>query len=108
MSGTAILVRCVQPMARRVLPAAAVLALAAAPAVADIRLAQAAPDGAAAYAQACAECHRTPARFMRRYLDMPPAERAAALDRFLPGHYAPDAAQRAAIIAWLMQYQPPR
>jgi mono/diheme cytochrome c family protein len=73
-----------------------------------VQPAQAAPDGAAAYAQACAECHRTPARFMRRYLEMPAAERAAALDRFLPTHYAPDPAQRAAIIAWLMQYQPAR
>jgi cytochrome c553 len=84
---------------------AGALVLAATPASATTRLAQAAPDGAAAYAQACAECHRTPARFMRRYLDMPPAERSAALDRFLPTHYAPDPAQRAAIIAWLMQYQ---
>lgn len=82
------------------------LALAAASPATAFQLAQAAPDGAAAYAQACAECHRTPARFMRRYLDMPLAERAAALDRFLPDHYAPDPAQRAAIVAWLMQYQP--
>jgi hypothetical protein len=32
--------------------------------------------GEAAYAKDCASCHRTPARFMRRYLDMPPQERA--------------------------------
>jgi cytochrome c553 len=60
-----------------------------------------APDGASAYAEACASCHRTPARFMRRYLDMAPAQRQAELDRFLPGHHAPDAAKRGAIIAWL-------
>lgn len=60
-----------------------------------------AQDGASAYAEACASCHRTPARFMRRYLDMAPAQRQAELDRSLPGHYAPDAAKRGAIIAWL-------
>jgi mono/diheme cytochrome c family protein len=87
---------------------AGVVALALVSPAAATQLAEAAPDGAAAYAQACAECHRTPARFMRRYLEMPPAERSAALDRFLPTHYAPDPAQRAAIIAWLMQYQPAR
>jgi len=88
------------------LAGAVTLIFVASSAGAETRLAQAAPDGAAAYAQACAECHRTPARFMRRYLEMPPAERAAALDRFLPDHYAPDPAQRAAIVAWLMQYRP--
>ncbi len=61
--------------------------------------------GEAAYAADCASCHRTPARFMRRYLDMPPPERAATLDRFLPEHYAPDAERRAAIIAWLKTYR---
>lgn len=60
-----------------------------------------APDGAAAYAEACASCHRTPVRFMRRYLDMTPEQRQAELDRFLTGHYAPDAAKRGAIVAWL-------
>jgi len=58
-------------------------------------------DGAAAYAEACASCHRTPARFMCRYLDMTPEQRQAELDRFLTGHYAPDATRRGAIIAWL-------
>ncbi|MGK7871143.1 hypothetical protein [Falsiroseomonas sp. E2-1-a20] len=61
--------------------------------------------GEAAYAEDCASCHRTPARFMRRYLDMPLPERAATLDRFLPDHYVPDAERRAAIIAWLMTYR---
>ena len=68
----------------------------------DPRVAQ----GEAAYAESCASCHRTPARFMRRYMEMPPAERAAALETFLPGHYAPEAGQRAAIVAWLMTYAP--
>lgn len=62
--------------------------------------------GEAAYAADCASCHRTPARVLRRYLDMPPQERAAALDRFLPDHFAPDAERRAAIIAWLITYRP--
>lgn len=78
------------------LAAALALALACAPPAA----AQA-PGGEAAYNEACASCHRTPARFMRRYLDMTPEQRQAELDRFLTGHYAPDAGRRAAIIAWL-------
>ena len=61
--------------------------------------------GQAAYAEDCASCHRTPARFMRRYLDMPLPERIATLDRFLPDHYAPDAERRAAIIAWLVTHR---
>jgi cytochrome c553 len=78
----------------------AVLAIAATAGLAPPARAQA-PDGEAAYREACASCHRTPVRFMRRYLDMTPAQRQAELDRFLAGHYAPDAAQRGAIIAWL-------
>lgn len=58
-------------------------------------------SGEAAYAESCAACHRTPARFMRRYTDKPSAQRQAELDKFLTGHYAPDPATRAAIIAWL-------
>lgn len=57
--------------------------------------------GEAAYREACASCHRTPARFMRRYLDLSAEDRRAALDSFLRTHYAPDDAKRAAIIAWL-------
>lgn len=59
------------------------------------------PAGEAAYQEACASCHRTPARFMRRYLDLAAAERQTQLDRFLAGHHAEDAQKRAAIIAWL-------
>lgn len=61
------------------------------------------PSGEAAYAEACASCHRTPARFMRRYVDMPEAQRRTELDRVLTDHYAPDPAMRAAIVAWLVE-----
>lgn len=76
---------------------AAVLAVAAwtSPAAAQ------AANGEAAYRDACASCHRTPARVVRRYLDLAPQQRQSELDRFLTGHHAPDEAQRGAIIAWL-------
>lgn len=57
--------------------------------------------GETAYQEACASCHRTPTRFMRRYLDLSREDRHAALDSFLKTHYAEDDAKRAAIIAWL-------
>ncbi|WP_439580482.1 hypothetical protein [Elioraea sp.] len=57
--------------------------------------------GETAYQEACASCHRTPARFMRRFVDLPQADRQAALDDFLKTHSAEDDAKRAAIIAWL-------
>jgi mono/diheme cytochrome c family protein len=57
--------------------------------------------GETAYQEACASCHRTPTRFMRRFLDLSQADRQAALDDFLKTHHAEDAAKRAAIIAWL-------
>lgn len=57
--------------------------------------------GETAYQEACASCHRTPTRFMRRFIDLSQAERQAALDDFLKTHYAEDDAKRAAIIAWL-------
>jgi Spy/CpxP family protein refolding chaperone len=82
----------------RIAALAAAVALAAAsapPAAAQ------APGGEAAYNEACGSCHRTPARIMRRFLDMTREQRQAELDRFLAGHYAPDAGRRAAIIAWL-------
>ncbi|TQF76771.1 hypothetical protein FK498_16030 [Elioraea sp. Yellowstone] len=78
----------------RIVLALALLApFAAAPAAAD--------PGETAYREACASCHRTPARFMRRFIDLSPADRKAALDDFLKTHYAEDDAKRAAIIAWL-------
>lgn len=73
--------------------------LAATPAVGA---AAAEPDPAAVYQRACAECHRNPSRVVRGYLERPQAERAPALDRFLAGHYAPDARERAALVAWLL------
>ncbi|WP_333670240.1 hypothetical protein [Elioraea tepidiphila] len=57
--------------------------------------------GETAYQEACASCHRTPTRFMRRFVDLAQADRQAALDDFLKTHYAEDAGKRAAIIAWL-------
>ncbi|WP_372624223.1 hypothetical protein [Falsiroseomonas sp.] len=81
-------------MIRFALLAAALPLLPAAPAAAQ-------PAGEAAFQETCASCHRTPSRFMRRYVDMNPAERQAQLDRFLAGHYAEDATKRAGIIAWL-------
>jgi hypothetical protein len=83
--------------------AAAIVAvlLAPGPAVAQAASQQPAISGEAAYAEACAACHRTPARFMRRHIAKTPAERQADFDKFLTGHYAPDPAARAAIIAWL-------
>lgn len=61
----------------------------------------AAISGEAAYAENCAACHRTPTRFMRRHLAKAPEQRQADLEKFLTGHYAPDPAVRAAIVAWL-------
>lgn len=78
---------------RLVLAVALLAPLAAAPTAAD--------PGEAAYREACASCHRTPARFMRRFVDLPPTDRQRALDEFLKAHYAEDDAKRAAIIAWL-------
>ena len=82
---------------RHALFAAAVAVLLAAHATS----AQSQTDGEAAFRESCGSCHRTPARFMRRFLDMPPAQRQAELDAFLAGHHAPDSTRRATIIAWL-------
>jgi len=57
--------------------------------------------GETAYQEACASCHRTPTRFMRRFVPLSQADRQAALDDFLKTHYAEDDAKRAAIISWL-------
>ncbi len=65
-------------------------------------------SGEAAYAQNCAACHRTPARFMRRYADRTPMQRKAELDRFLTGHHTADPVIRAAIVDWLEAYHAPR
>ncbi len=62
---------------------------------------RAADPGETAYQEACASCHRTPTRFMRRFVDLSQAERQVALDDFLKTHHAEDPGKRAAIIAWL-------
>ncbi|MCC7427858.1 MAG: hypothetical protein IT557_13200 [Alphaproteobacteria bacterium] len=69
--------------------------------------ARAQPAGEAAYQELCASCHRTPARFMRRYQSMTSEARRAELERFLPRHYAPDEARRRAIIDWLEERHVP-
>ena len=58
--------------------------------------------GEVAYAEDCASCHRSPARFMANVPGEDDAARAAWLEDFLPEHYAPDAQARADIIAWLL------
>ncbi|MCC5986474.1 MAG: hypothetical protein JJT95_02255 [Pararhodobacter sp.] len=58
--------------------------------------------GEMAYAEDCASCHRTPARFMANVPGEYDAARAEWLEEFLPEHYAPDAQARADIIAWLL------
>lgn len=68
----------------------------------------AAETGEAAYARACAECHRNPARLVARYGPMYPEDRRMALDDLLKGHHAPDPAERARIIAWLETKLPGR
>lgn len=86
---------------KHAIPAVALAALFAAFAPESAAAQPAAISGETAYADTCAACHRTPARFMRRYTDKPAAQRQAELEKFLTGHYAPDPAIRAAIIAWL-------
>lgn len=58
--------------------------------------------GATHYESACAECHATPSRIMRRVRGDDAEARAAALETFLADHYAPDAQTRADIIAYLV------
>jgi mono/diheme cytochrome c family protein len=86
---------------KHAIPTVALAALLAAFAPGSATAQSAAISGETAYAESCAACHRTPARFMRRYTDKAPAQRQAELDKFLVGHHAPDPATRAAIIAWL-------
>lgn len=79
------------------------LLIAAAPGLADeAPLPGDVARGEVAYAEACADCHRTPTRFMARVPGDDDAARAAWLEAFLPDHYAPDAQARADMIAWLL------
>ncbi|GGG34073.1 hypothetical protein GCM10010964_22540 [Caldovatus sediminis] len=59
--------------------------------------------GEAAYARACARCHADPRAIGGRAARLDDPARRAALDRFLARHHAPDAATRAAIVAWLAE-----
>ncbi len=61
----------------------------------------AARDGAAVWAAACARCHRSAGQLVPA-IPATPANRAAWLDGFLAKHHARDAADRAAVIAWLL------
>jgi mono/diheme cytochrome c family protein len=64
-----------------------------------------AADGEQAFKDRCAKCHT--ARSMRAVVARKPlADRAAELDRFLVAHYAPDPAERAAIVQYLLPRQP--
>lgn len=59
-------------------------------------------DGERAFKGRCAKCHT--ARSLRSGLAKRPAqEREPYLVRFLSDHYAPDPAERAAIVAYLLR-----
>lgn len=57
--------------------------------------------GAAAYAESCAECHRSAERLAGR-LDGEAEAVRERLDRFLTEHHAPEAGARADIVAYLL------
>ncbi len=59
-------------------------------------------QGSAAYAELCSGCHANAARIVRRVEGGTDAERGGRLDSFLKEHHAPDDAQRAALIAYLL------
>ncbi|WP_181141527.1 hypothetical protein [Ciceribacter selenitireducens] len=69
-------------------------------------MAQAAGDpvaGDAAYAKACARCHRSIDRLIPMIGGDDAATRTAYLDGFLADHKAPDPAMRADLIAYLLK-----
>lgn len=59
--------------------------------------------GEAAYAQACARCHRSVERLIPMMSGDDAAARSAYLDGFLSDHKAPDPAMRADLIAYLLK-----
>jgi hypothetical protein len=59
-------------------------------------LGQGAADGAPLFKVKCTACH-TQQKVLDGVRKLPERDRRAQLDRFLTGHYAPDAAQRKAI-----------
>lgn len=81
-----------------VIAALALLAFGPAPA-------QAADAGESDFKARCSTCHKTPAMvvgFMKKHGDA--KERTAWLEKKLSGHHAPDAKQRARIIAYLEKH----
>lgn len=58
--------------------------------------------GEVAYEANCASCHANAARITARVEGADDAERAAALEAFLPDHYAEDDQDRADIIAYML------
>jgi hypothetical protein len=62
----------------------------------------AAQDGGAAFKAKCTSCH-TQKKVLDGVRKKPEAERLAHLERFLPGHFAPDPAERKAIADYLVQ-----
>jgi mono/diheme cytochrome c family protein len=58
--------------------------------------------GEAHYAAACAGCHASAARIIRRIDGDTPDEKHNWLERFLADHHAPDAEMRADLIAFLL------
>jgi len=87
---------------RAIWPALAVLALAG-PAAADggEGIAEA---GAAAHVALCGRCHGSPAGIAHRFEGADEAARRDWLDRLLAGHHADGAADRAAIVAYLLGF----
>ena len=59
--------------------------------------------GEAAYAQACARCHRIVAAIVPMISGADAAAKTAYLEDFLAGHKAPDPAMRADLIAYLLE-----
>jgi hypothetical protein len=81
---------------------AAILIIAAAMAGSALAQSDGTEAGAEAYARACAECHRSAERLVRR-LNNDDGERRQRLESFLAGHHhAPDNATRSAIIDYLL------
>jgi len=62
----------------------------------------AAQDGGAAFKTKCVACH-SEKKVMDGVRKKPEAERLAHLEKFLPGHFAPDPAEREAIAEYLVQ-----
>lgn len=61
-----------------------------------------AQDGAALFKNKCTACHNE-AKVMGSVRKMPEADRPARLEQHLAGHFAPDPAQRRAIVEHLLK-----